>query len=223
MKLLSDIQDKVRIYTNDSRLILTDNTTDKNRGLDITNETYLRLISIYEWPEFNRVDTSISTIGGTTSYNWPSSPRFMNILNIELLNEDSEYEIIPQVINELDWSNFSRMSNSFPRVYRFESTGEQKKISLAPTPSVSKSLRIRGVIEPSGLINGDSETIFYNKIADNALEYMIAAAIYFKRGVDDKAINRIRRASSLLKNLTGKEIMLEELDPRVVKAEENAS
>lgn len=223
MKTLSDIQDKVRIYTNDSKLTLTDNTTDKNRGLDISNEVYLRLTSIYDWPEFNRVDTSISTVTGTQSYNWPNSPKFMNILNIEIQNEFGDYENIPGVMSELDWSNFNRMDNSFPRVYRFESSGEQKKISFAPTPSSDSTVRIRGIIEPTEFINGDSETIFYNKIADNVLEYLIAASILFKRGVEDKALNRLRQASSFLRNLTGKEIMPEELDPRANQVELNAS
>lgn len=223
MKTLSDIQDKVRIYTNDSRLTLTDNTTDRNRGLDISNETYLRLTSIYDWPEFNRIDESLSTTAGIASYNWPSSPRFMNILNIEVLNESGSYEIVPQSMSELDWSAFSSMDNGFPRLYRYESVGEQKKITFAPTPSINNSIRIRGVIEPTEFINGDSETIFYNKIADNVLEYLIAAAIFFKRGVDDKALNRLRQASSLLRNLTGKEIMPDELDPRAAKVEVNAS
>jgi hypothetical protein len=216
MRTLTDIQTQVRVYINDSQFILTDNTSDKNKGLNISNEVYLRLSTIYSWPEFVRTDTSITTLSGTSSYDWPTTPKFSNILNIELKNEFDEFEIVPKVENELDWNYFSRSMLNFPSVYRFESVGSQKKITFAPTPLLAKSVKIRGVVEPDKFVNGDSVTIFDSEVADNVLEYLIAASILFKRNFTDRALIRLRQGSSLLNNYTGKEFTPEELDPRAV-------
>lgn len=219
MRSLSSIQDQVRVYSNDSVLVITDNSTDKNKGLNIANEVYLRLSTVYNWPEFVRIDETINTESGTPSYNYPSSPSFSNILNIEMLNEKNKYEIIPRVKDELDWSFFSSKTQSFPSVYRLNSSGSQKQIEFAPSPNISKKIRIRGVVEPAKFVNGDSETIFSSEIADNVLEFLIAAAFLFKRRNFDLAQVRLRQGSSLLKNYTGKEIPEQELDPRAKQVE----
>jgi hypothetical protein len=214
MRSLTDIQTQVRVYVNDSQFILVDNITDKNKGLNISNEVYLKLSTIYKWPEFIREDDSITTSVAVKSYNWPSNPKFSNILNIEIQNQEGDYETIPKVKNELDWSFFSKSPPSFPSVYRLSSVGSQKKISFSPTPSFARKINIRGVVEPEKFINGDSETIFDSEVADNVLEYMIASAIFFKRNFQERALIRLRQASSLLSNYIGKEIRPDELDPR---------
>lgn len=214
MRSLTDIQAQVRVYINDSQFIIVNNTSDKNKGLNIANEVYLRLSTIYKWPEFIREDTSITTTSGVSTYNWPTTPKFSNILNVQLKNNELNYEPIPETKDELDWSYFSKKTPYFPSVYRLHSTGSQKQITLAPAPSFARNLMIRGVVEPEKFVNGDTETIFYSEVADNILEYMIASAILFKRNFAERAMIKVRQASSLLSNYTGKEVTPDELDPR---------
>ena len=215
MRKLSSIQDTVRVHIGDTLFTIISDANKKHMGLKMANQIYRKLASLYKFPELTRIDTSLTTTGGTSTYTWVSTPNFLDIVSIEMKNGEGEYEIIPPVRDELDWSHFSRKSNSFPSVYRFASTTVEKQIAFAPTPDSSKNIRITGGIEPDDLVSEESETVFMAKAVDDAFEYLIAAERSFKQNFASKAEFFIKKASSLMTTYTGKEIPPQEIDPRV--------
>ena len=246
MRSLSDIQNQVRVYVRDSTFTIVNNDNSKHRGLDMSNQVYRKLANIYKWPEFSRVDTSLTTTPGVSSYRFPTTSKFQDVYSIEILNDDGNYELITPVITELDWDYFSRQRNNFPSVYRTQSVVQEKtiygtvsygsptiyntsveqvvkQIAFAPNPSMAKTVRIRGLIEPTEFVDGDSLTSFSSNTTDDVLEFLIAAERVFKQNMFEDAINLVQRASSLLKTLTGREIPPEEIDPRVAFFSKNAS
>lgn len=246
MRSLSDIQNQVRVYVRDSTFTIVNNDNPKHRGLDMSNQVYRKLANIYKWPELSRTDTTTSTFPGKSIYRFPTSPKYQDIYSVEILNDDGNYELITPVITELDWDYFSRQRNNFPSVYRIQSSiqektiygtvsyGEpiiytptidvvEKQIAFAPTPSMNRPIRIRGLIEPSDFIDGSSVTVFTSSTTDDVLEFLISAERVFKQNMFEDAVNLVQRASSLLKTLTGREIPPEEIDPRVAFFNKNAS
>lgn len=218
MKALSAIQEQVRIYASDSTFVLTNNSNAKTRGLDLATKIYRKLANLLSLPEFTRIDTSISVTANTESYNFPSSPKFLNVLELELQNEFGEYEMVPEVKTLLDWGHFSKKNGVFPSVYKLQSVGNQYTIYFAPNPKINSNVRITGVVEPEAFTSGDSETLFYSAILDDALEYLIAAEIVFTDGDDQGAVTLVKKASSLLAKYAGREIRPEEIDPRAKEA-----
>ena len=219
MRTLSSIQDSVRVLVRDTTYTITDNINKKHMGLKTTNQVYRKLCNLYKWPELSRKDTSISTTSGVSNYSWPISPLFVDIVSVEMKNSNNSnhYEIIPNVINDLDWNYFSKQSNNFPSVYRFEGSATEKQIAFAPTPDTNNTIRITGIIEPQELVSGDSTTIFSASVIDDVFEFLIAAERSFKQNLTDNAMNQIQRASSLLTKYAGKEITPQEIDTRVTE------
>ena len=88
MRSLSDIQNQVRVYVRDSTFTIVNNDNPKHRGLDMSNQVYRKLANIYKWPEFSRVDTSLTTTPGVSSYRFPTTSKFQDVYSIEILNDD---------------------------------------------------------------------------------------------------------------------------------------
>lgn len=218
MKTLSNIQKQVRIYASDSTLIITNDSNAKIQGISIANRVYRKLANLNSWPELTREDFSLSTVANTSSYNFPASPKFSNVLKIEMENEFGDYENIPEVKSRLDWNYFSKQEGVLPSVYDLRSIGSQYTIYFAPTPKISKTVKITGVVEPDDFTSGDSTTIFYSSLLDDALEYLIASEILFTDGLSQEAVLLVQKASSLLTKYSGKEIRPDEIDPRAKEA-----
>ena len=218
MKSLSELQGQVRIYSSDSTYIITNDNNPKVQGLSVANRVYRKLCNLEQWPELTRIDSSISTAIGTSSYNFPSTPKFTNNVVTEMSNTSGEYDIVPKVDSHLDWNYFAKKTDAFPSVYKLQSIGDQYTIYFAPTPIAVSTVRITGVIEPTEFSSGDSMTIFYSSILDDALEYLIASELLFTDGAEKEAASLIQKAASIVTRYVGREITPDEIDPKAKEA-----
>ena len=82
-KTLAELQIGVRHHARDDSLVLTDTNT-----LASVNRIYRNLASLLPWPELRRQDTSITTISGTTTYNWPTTINFLDIRSVEIQDDE---------------------------------------------------------------------------------------------------------------------------------------
>lgn len=205
-KTLSELQDGVRFYARDGALDLT--TGD---GLNTANRVYRQYANLLSWPELRRQDTSITTTSGTENYNWldPISVIYVNIQSVEIQDGDDSdnYCIIGQPPDEWSWSDAGKKKKqSVPDYYLRFHNGTTNQIALRPAPKYSsKNLRITGIIEPDEFKDGASKTVFTQKTADDALEYLIAASIVDRDGDAQWAQNLIQKSVTLLERLFDKD------------------
>lgn len=201
---LSDLQDDIRFWTNDSALTITSGT-----NLRVFNIVYQGMLSPdysllgvkigRRWPERVREDTSLTMVVGTEQYAYPVSPKTIDPVYVEGLDADtSEPYTIAWVPDMNTWSSYDLTGNSRPVYCRLIDVSGSTKLALRPKPSKTDGIRITGLVEVTDLTSGSSETIFRNKNSENALAMLVAAVFKSKRGETGRALELINMAKGLL-------------------------
>lgn len=215
-KKLSEIQTGVRFSSRDGAIVLT---TEAN--LAMVNRIYRSLASSLPWSELRREDTSISTTAGTEIYTWPNSNIFLDVTNIEMQDEEDQnrYKMVHTVLDEFTWNQSgNKINQSIPDHYNRDSDGTISRIRFRPLPKYSgKTVRITGIIEPKSLVNAGNETVFLQRAADDALEHLISADIADKKGFLPHGQAQLSKATNILRNIFGKELVPVELTREIIQ------
>ena len=207
-KTLTDIQTSVRIYSRDGAL---DITTAGSDGLNSANRIYRQFIALFPWPEFRRVDTSLTTTANTEEYDWiaPSVNKFMNVISIEVQDESegNKYKLITKPPDEWTWNESSnKPKQSVPDHYMRFSTNIAQRIALRPSPLYSsKIIRVTGIVEPEEFVGANSKTQFNTLFADDAFEYFLSASWVERDGDIQFAQILFQKSITLLQNIFDKD------------------
>ena len=215
-KTLTEIQTATRIHARDGDLTIT-----SGDGLVSANIIYRRLASSFHWAELRRQDTSLSTTASTATYTWPTTNTFIDIKALEVQDDsDSDnYKMIFPPPDEWTWNQSGNKPNQvIPDHYMRISTSIADQVEFRPTPKIgSKTIRITGIIEPTALNQPYDKTVFIQKSADDAFEYLIAAFWTDRDGDPNWSAQLIQKARAILSQLFGKDQVPEELLRQVVQ------
>lgn len=214
--LATKIQTWVRHYADQGSISIT-----SGDGLDVLNEVYHGMFNpdyrisaggrLFEigrnWPEaYQSNDMGVNTTSGTSAYAWLASPIYREepVVELETAVGSGEYDIIPMVTDEAEWTRFSNLGNNRPLVYRRQLSGSTMQIVFAPTPDTTGlDIVLRGQIEitkftAATAIDETTNTIFFNEEPDQALAYFIAARLQVKFGDPAQSHNLVQSGLGLL-------------------------
>ena len=213
-KSVSDIQSGMRFKGAEDSILVTE-----GEGLRNLNDVYRGLAAALPWPEFTREDTSIQTASGNR-YDWVSSVVFLDVMAFEIQDgeDGNKYKIVFPAA-DMNSLNKSRNKNkqSVPDFYWRFYTGTTHQVELAPGPKFSgKTIRVTGIIEPDELQDGNSETMFIQRAADDAMEWLLASMYQQRDGMLDRAQISMKNAQETLQRLFGRELVPDELIHRIV-------
>lgn len=204
---LATVQEIAQHYANDRNLAIT-----SGDGLRAANVVFqglttpgYRMFGIpvgRRWPEYARIDTSLSTVQDQEEYTWITSPVFREgEFQIEIIDSGTS-EPDPPLIPCPDletWNRYDFSSSATPIFYRLFNDSGTVKLALRPTPDTgSETIRVTGQVEATDFTAPTDETIFLNTNADHAFAILIAADIKAKRGDLDDAVRLARQAHGLL-------------------------
>jgi len=172
---LSSIEAAVRVLARNTSISLTN--TD---GLEVANRCYLKVVRYPDtpWQELTQLDTSITTVSGTSQYQLPASPVFMDVLTVEVQNasDSNVYWPVEEARSSAEWSFQDRQANGQPVLYRWLRSGSASFIYLRPAPATtSLVIRLTGFVQPTPFAVGADTSVFVDRAVDEALTYLIAA------------------------------------------------
>lgn len=209
MKSVTDLQAGVRERARDKNIVLTDSA-----GLETLARIYRSLAAILPWPELIQVDKSITTTATEATVAWPAEIVWLNIMSLEIQDslDNSYYKLIPPPPDELAWNRAGRLPDAeVPMFYERYSDNGVFKLEFRPTPKSSKTVRIKGIIEPEPLAHEDNKTVFLQTTADDALIDLVAAHFADNDGDTQWANSLVASASKILQTLFGREKAPDEL------------
>jgi len=202
-KNVTTLQTNIRHVGRDSNI-----TVASGVGLARLNTIYRGICSLLPWSELRRQDTSITTTA-TGTYTWPTTIVFLDVKAIEMQDGDDEdrYKLIFAPPDEWQWNEAERRpKQAVPDYYVRSYTAPDHKIEFRPlSKHTGKTVRITGIIEPRELKSAADKTVFIQKAADDALEYLIAADYLSVDGFAEYAADRMQRAMEIFQNLFGKD------------------
>jgi hypothetical protein len=218
---LTNLELNIQAHTRDAQSTFT--TAGAN--LNLLNREYRKLASAVEWPEFLIENTSLTTVAGQEAYTWPSSanPAAVKAIEVEadvgggskfgeaVFGENQfggeliAYRVVTAPPSEIDWSLVGQLSNSdFPLFYRRLTSGGTHQLLLRPAPSITgRTIKIRGMDEPTALTTGTDATTFDDEIGDDILEYVVAAEYSDKNGDTDRGTELREKGLQLLQIYLG--------------------
>lgn len=226
-RTVADLELGVRFHSGDNALSLTSAT-----NLGVLNRVYRRMATVLEWPEFLVEDTSLTTVAGQSSYTFPALAATVPVVlySVEMegrhgtyslfgesLFGDSffgagsvEYRRIAEPPSELLWADAGiRDAVDWPWYYRRTGTGATDNIEFRPAPATAgRSIRIRGMRQPTVLTGSSSTTEFYSDVADDALEKLFAAEYAKREGFTQVHQEQLTEANFLLSGLFNREVQV---------------
>ena len=232
MKTLLDIQTQVQFKARDGSIEL-----DSTEYLPVVNDMYRRMCAVAPWRELRRQGTlAAKTVADANAIVWDAAmPIFTDILSVEIQNPsidsdtfgesvfgtdtftstvgDGTYKRIPPAPSEYEKNLASRKdSERVPRFYELYHDGTDNIVGLYPAPSTtSDPVRVTGIIEPDPLTSMSSQTVFLNRSADDAFEWLISAMIVQNAGTDAAyAQSMFQQGSSIISKLLGVDISPDE-------------
>jgi hypothetical protein len=213
-KSVSELQDGMRFKGADDSIVITE-----GEGLQNLNNIYRKQASVLPWQELLREDTSILTTSAVRN-TWPLEPVFLDVKLVEIQDGDDGDDYKP-IFPAPDYNSLSesrrKAKQGVPDYYLRLSTANEQQIEFAPGPKYSgKTVRRLGVIEPVELEGASSYTVFLPRIADDALEWMLAGMYLERDGFIPQAQVRYGRAQEIFEQLFGKELVPDELVRRIV-------
>lgn len=219
MKTISELQTGTRFHMAEGAVTLTETT-----NLEVVNQVYRALAAMLPWSEIRRSDTSTVTTAGTANYDWPDDLVFLDVTALEIQNGDDQnfYRQIFPPPDEWELANARRRrTQAVPDYYVRFATAVVNRFELAPAPKYGgKIVRITGIIEPPLLEGTNSQTLFLQRTADDALEHMIASTFYYRDGFPQAGEIEMNKALTIFQQLFGKErVPVELLKGLVVRKE----
>ena len=213
-KSVSELQDGMRFKGAEDSLLIT-----SGEGLENLNNVYRKMAAVLPWPELLREDTAIVTTSAVR-LTWPLEPVYLDLQLLEIQDGDDGDDYKP-IFPAADMSSLSdsrrKKKQSVPDFYLRMSTAELQQIEFAPGPKYrGKTVRRLGIIEPVPLEGTSSYTVFQQRIADDALEWMLAGMYQERDGFVQQAALRYQRAQEIFQQLFGKELVPDELVRRIV-------
>ncbi len=217
MKLLSELQTGVQQKGRETNLSLS--TAD---NLTQVNSMYRGFASALPWPELTVEDTSISTSATDGRESWPTDLAFLDVLAVEIQDGDDsdDYRMIHPVpdMRKLNRSR-RKAKQSVPDFYFRLRVAGVDKVELVPVPKYTgKTVRITGIKEPNDLVSENSRTVFLLKLADDALEHIIAAHFQEIDGMTEGAGINLNNATRILRQIFGKEVVPDDLSRQIAGA-----
>ena len=204
MKSVGELQVGTRFHMGEGSISLTETT-----NLEVVNQVYRALMSMLPFPETRRQDTSIVTTRGTAAYTWPNSVVWLDVTALEIQNGDDQdrYKLVFPPPDEWELSNARRRQNqAVPDYYLRYATSAGNKVELVPPPKYGgKTVRITGIIEPPLLEGTNSQTVFLSRLADDAMEHLIASTFYYRDGFSPRGELEMNKAMTIFQQLFGKE------------------
>ena len=216
MKMLSELQTGVQQKGRETNLSLT--TAD---NLTQVNSMYRGLASALPWPELTVENTSISTSATDGRENWPTDVAFLNVLALEIQDGDDgdKYKMIWPVPDVRKASRSRRKAKqSVPDFYFRLNVSGVDKVEFLPIPKYTKTVRITGIKEPDDLASSNSKTVFLLKLADDALEHIIAGHFQEIDGMTQGSAINFNNASRILGQIFGKEVVPDDLSRQIAGA-----
>ncbi len=211
VQLLSEIQTQVRFLSRNSDEIIT-----SGDGLAVADWVHREIATLLPWPEYRRKNLTITTAAATGIYDWPADPVMFDIKAVEVQDADDgdRYKPIYVPTTELDWGQMlGRDALPVPEGYlRFMDPEKGMQCEFRPVFKFGgKTVRITGIIEPKPFTDGDSGTIFRNRVADDALARLIAAELLSNDGLEPAANLQKQAAARGLRRLFGRDLVPDEL------------
>ena len=209
---LTDLQTKIADLAQQANISITSAS-----HLVRLNRVIRNVAVLHKWPEFRRVDTSLSTVASQEPYTIPASPVFFDITNIEVQDpdDDSRWKAVVPAMSEITWRRLASADASFPEVYLLGDDGTNDKVYLRPNPSFAgtNNIRITGYVEPNYIDNVTyTNTEFRGKIADEAVAELFAADLLDRRvALRARAQTLFESARTKISRLVGREVKPEEL------------
>ena len=217
MKSVSELQTGFRWHNAEGSITLTETT-----NLEIANQIYRGMGALLPWPELRREDTSVTSTKGLGIYTWPGTVIWLDVTAFEMQNAAGEYRLVYPPPDEWEWSKARNMpAQPVPDYYMRFATAAGNRFEVAPVPNKSgKTFRITGIVEPDALEGANSQTVFLQRAADDALEHMLASAFYYRDGFAPRAEVEMNKALTIFQQLFGKErVPVELLRGLVVRKE----
>lgn len=219
VKTVTELQTGTRFHMAEGSISLTEST-----HLEVLNQTYRALAAMLPWSEVRRSDTSTTTTAGIGDYNWPTTVTFLDVTSLEIQDGDDQdrYRQMFPPPDEWELSKSRRKRNqSVPDYYLRYATDVGNKVELIPPPKYGgKTVRITGIVEPRILEGGNSQTVFLQRTADDALEHMMASTFYYRDGFPQDGELEMNKALTIFQQLFGKErVPVELLRGLVVRKE----
>lgn len=213
MKTVTELQSGMQFKGAEDSIDIT-----SGEGLENLNNVYRAVAAELPWPELMREDTSIVTTSASR-YTWPDQ-RFLDVKMVEIQDGDDN-NLYKAFWPPADMASLSiarrRKAKSVPDHYFRMSTAALDQIELVPAPKYSgKIVRITGIIEPGDLGGQDDPTVFLLRVADDAIEWLLAGMYYERDGFGDRAQVCFRNAQQIFQRLFGKELVPDELIRRIV-------
>lgn len=202
---LTNIQDGVRFWSDDSNLTVTSGTNLRiantvYQGMFSPEYTFMGVHVGRRWPEATQEDTSLTMVAGTEAYNWPTSPVFKGPFVIEGLdtNDNNEPYLILPAPDLTTWSAYDQNTNDRPVYWRRIDASGTAKLELRPKPDQTDGIRINGLIEVTEFTGGSDSTVFLNTQSDRAYAMLLGAHFLAKRGKPGRALEVVQMAAGLL-------------------------
>lgn len=224
-KTLANIEKGVRFITKDDGVVLT-----SGFGQSMFNSIYRSLCAKFDWPEllYERTITS-QTATSTGIYEWTATSWsvWLDLRHVKVLSDSYDspttssdilgvssvteatsrttYKNVYPPPNDYEWDIEGRKAAvDQPKYFKryYDASGARHVIELRPAPATAGyNIKAVGKVEPTELSVRSDTTVFLQSSADDALEYLIAAAYYFSGKDNDQAEIEIKRAADRLNSI----------------------
>ena len=227
-KTLTNIETSVRYMVDDDRVVFTNGPGNK-----IFNSVYRKLCAAFPWAELiKKTAATDNTEVSKAVYTMPTTPVYadLQVVEISTLSNDSptaeysdiwgvdevtaatarlNYKTIEPAPNEWDWNLAGQKVNQLtPDYYKrfYDVSTTLDAIEFRPAPStVSGAIQFTGVVEPTEISTPAGTTIFWQSNADDALEHLLAAAMYSKGEKEVLMKSHLNTARTRLVEIWGNE------------------
>lgn len=153
----------------------------ETRNLAVVNRVYRFLVQKRRWAEFTITNTSLTTVLGTETYDWPVSSGFYEEPRVDILdvNDSNRPYQLHAAVDEVEWSDLWLNGNAFPLAYRRFAVNGVLKIALRPIPDTTGyTISIRGRVEPRAFVATPSSTVSADSASGQAVVNVAATTMF---------------------------------------------